>query len=80
MRGHARFDIGPHYLVGDDAAFGIMGAIWRTSGFVAARMHALAPEPRFDRSASKNASAPGTAAPATLRVAEAWPAPEVGLG
>ena len=73
--------LGWHYLVGDYAVFGIMGAIWRTSGYLATRMHALGPRPRISGRASKaDAWFPGTEVPAPLVLAEAWPEPEAGLG
>ncbi len=73
--------LGWHYLVGDYAVFGIMGAIWRTSGLLAARMHALASQPRIAGNGSKEGSwSPGTEVPAPLVLAEAWPEAEAGLG
>ncbi len=62
--------LGWHYLVGDYAVFGIMGAIWRASGFIAARPCRLAPKPRMDASSScPLASLPGIEGPAPLRCA-----------
>ena len=64
--------LGWHYLVGDYAVFGIMAAIWRASGLVAARMRVPAPELRRDADPSRNVSPSSSdEAPTELGLAEA---------